>query len=108
MNAQTFKENHAKIDWILILALLGLMVVGIAFIYSATMINEASSLAPWYRQHYILQGAWYIIGIMGAVSICLLDYHILARWSLVAYWATILLLIFVLIVAVFMCAGSIG
>jgi rod shape determining protein RodA len=97
MNAQTFKENHAKIDWILILALLGLMVLGVSFIYSATMINEASALAPWYRQHYILQGGWYLIGIMGAVSICLLDYHILARWSLVAYWATILLLIFVLI-----------
>ena len=31
------------------------------------------------------------------VVLCLADYHALARWSLVAYWATILLLVAVLV-----------
>ena len=36
-------------------------------------------------------------GSTAAAILCLVDYHILARWSLVAYWVTILLLIAVLI-----------
>src|SRR5207245_2946970 len=43
------------------------------------------------------QGVWYVVGLSAAALICLVDYHILARWSLVAYWATILSLLLVLI-----------
>src|SRR5204863_6369089 len=66
-------------------------------IYSATMANEALTAMPWYRQLYLMQSIWYAVGISGAVILCLIDYHALARWSLVIYWATILLLIIVLI-----------
>ena len=78
-------------------AVAGLMVVGVCFIYSATMANEALNTAPWYSQRYFMQIAWYIIGLTLAVGICLVDYHAITRWSLVIYWATILLLIAVLI-----------
>ena len=97
MTTQIFKEHQSKIDWVMILALVGLMIVGVSFIYSATMSNEAISTAPWYLQRYFMQIAWYVIGLTAAATICLIDYHVLARWSLVAYWATILLLIAVLI-----------
>jgi rod shape determining protein RodA len=91
------QERHARIDWLMLLAVLGLMAVGLMFIYSATMVNETVQVTPWYRQRWLLQMIWYSGGITAAVILCLIDYHILARWSLVAYWATILLLLAVLI-----------
>jgi len=97
MSTQIFREQHARIDWLMLAAIAGLMVVGVCFIYSATMANEALNTAPWYSQRYFMQIAWYIIGLSLAVGICLVDYHAITRWSLVIYWATILLLIAVLI-----------
>ncbi len=90
-------ESQAKVDWWLVLGILGLMVVGTLFIYSATMAHESNTFAPWYRQRYILQIAWYTIGSIAAVVVCFIDYHVLARWSLLAYWLTLLLLIAVLV-----------
>jgi rod shape determining protein RodA len=40
---------------------------------------------------------WYALGLGAAVAVCLTDYHTLARWSFVAYWATILSLLAVLV-----------
>jgi len=91
------KERQSKIDWSLFLAVSALMFIGTAFIYSATMANESAISAPWYRQRFFMQGIWYIVGSGAAAMICLVDYHILARWALVAYWGTILLLLLVLI-----------
>src|SRR3954466_8693025 len=95
MIAQT--QPQAKVDWLMIVAIAGLMVVGTCFIYSATMANETLSVLPWYRQLYLMQSVWYSVGITAAVILCLIDYHALARWSLVIYWLTILLLVAVLI-----------
>jgi rod shape determining protein RodA len=97
MTPQTIRENQTSVDWLMILAIAGLMAVGASFIYSATMANESLSVMPWYRQLYLMQSIWYTVGISGAVILCLIDYHALARWSLVIYWLTILLLIAVLI-----------
>jgi len=94
---QILREHQAKLDWLMIIALAGLMVVGACFIYSATLANETLTVLPWYRQLYLMQAIWYSVGISAAVVLCLIDYHALARWSLVIYWATILLLILVLI-----------
>ncbi|HUR45887.1 MAG TPA: FtsW/RodA/SpoVE family cell cycle protein [Candidatus Saccharimonadales bacterium] len=91
------KDNQSRIDWMLCIGLGGLMVVGVAFIYSATMANESAMTTPWYQQRAFMQIIWYALGLGAAAVLCLVDYHILARWSLVAYWATILLLIAVLI-----------
>src|SRR6476646_5614895 len=97
MSTQIFREQHARVDWLMLAAIWGLMVVGVCFIYSATMANESLNAAPWYSQRYFMQIAWYIICVTLAVGICLIDYHALTRWSMVIYWATILLLIAVLI-----------
>src|SRR2546426_6521911 len=90
-------ERQSKIDWLLLLAISGLMLLGTAFIYSATMANESAVLAPWYRQRFFMQVVWYLFGFGAAAVLCLVDYHLLARWSLVAYWGTILLLVLVLV-----------
>ena len=97
MFSPILKERQSKVEWPLLLAIGGLMVIGVAFIYSATMVNEPSGVVPWYRQRFFMQCVWYLFGLTAAGLICLVDYHLLARWSLVAYWATILLLVAVLI-----------
>jgi len=79
-------ERQSRLDWQMIAALLGLMLVGVAFIYSAKPPLET---VAWYNYFYVRQIIWYIIGTGAAVAICLVDYRSLTRWSLVAYWGLI-------------------
>jgi rod shape determining protein RodA len=81
-----------RIDKLQFVALLGLMVMGVFFIYSATLAHEANG-TPWYRELFFKQTVWYVTGLGLAFLICLVDYHTLARWSFVAYWVTIFLLV---------------
>ncbi|MBI3849296.1 MAG: rod shape-determining protein RodA [Verrucomicrobia bacterium] len=97
MFGSTSNDRHARIDLLLVLALLGLMVLGAAFVYSATMANESTSALPWYAQSYFKQIIWYFVGLAAAAAICFVDYRVLTRWSYVAYWITIVALIVVLI-----------
>src|SRR5438093_748814 len=87
-------ERKSPVDWQMIVAVYGLMAIGVAFIYSAKPPSETTA---WLNQYYVRQIIWYAVGATAAVGICLIDYHSLARWALVAYWAAILLLIAVLI-----------
>ncbi len=89
-------ERQSRVEWLQVLALLGLMAVGIAFIYSATLAHKTNAV-PWYREQFFMQMVWYAVGITAAVVICFIEYHTLARWSLVGYWLAILLLVLVLI-----------
>ncbi len=73
------------------------MILGVLFVYSATMANESTSLLPWYKQYFFKQIVWYVMGVGMAVAVCLVDYRRLARWAFVFYWFTILLTILVLI-----------
>ena len=86
-----------KFDLLQLTALAGLMFLGAAFVYSATMANDSAGLLSWYQQAWVRQIFWYIAGIGAVMAICLVDYHTLARWSFVAYWAMILCLVAVLI-----------
>jgi rod shape determining protein RodA len=99
MNKTLTKTNESRwpFDGMMILALGGLMLIGAAFVYSATMSGGGDSAIPIYRQEYFKQIIWYGIGLLAAVAICLVDYQVLARWSLVIYWLTIVSLILVLI-----------
>ena len=92
------KETHSRVDWLLLLAIAGLMAVGIAFVYSATMAHESSSIAPWHSQFWVRQVIWCTAGIFAGVALCLIDYHRLARWSYVGYWAAIVLLVLVFLI----------
>ena len=90
-------ERQARIDKIQIAAIALLMVIGAAFIYSATMVNESARILPLINQTWFRQIIWYAMGIGAAVTVCLIDYRSLLRWALVFYWFAILLLIIVLI-----------
>lgn len=81
----------------MLLSILALMVIGASFIYSATTVNETARQLAWFRQPFFKQIVYYMMGLTFGGAICLVDYRRLARWSLVGYWLTILLLIGVLI-----------
>jgi len=90
-------ERPSRIDAIQLLAVLCLMVISVAFVYSATMFNTSTSGLAWYHQTYFKQVIWFAVGSAAAFGACTLDYHALTRWSIVMYWVSIFFLIIVLI-----------
>jgi len=93
----TLTDRQGRLDRLQIAALLGLMVIGVAFVYSATMATDAARALPWYYQGWIRQMIWYALGVGAAATVCLIDYHTIARWAFVAYWISILGLVVVLV-----------
>lgn len=106
-------ERESRIEWPLWVAIAGLMLMGSAFIFSATSTNETISLWQRFRDStwesfltwlipkaYSKQVIAYGLGLFLAAAVCLVDYHRLARWSLVIYWFSILLLVLVLFIGV--------
>lgn len=93
----TIQHTLPRVDRLQIGAVIGLMLVGVAFIYSATMVNESAMSAPLLSQVWLRQAVWYGVGLGLAAALCLVDYRTLARWAMVVYWGTILLLAGVLI-----------
>ena len=103
-------DRPARLDSLQLFAVIGLMLVGTAFVYSATMVNEPGGFWQVYRestlpqffgwllhQMFFRQIIWYALGAASAVALCVIHYQSLVRWSLVAYWATILALLAVLL-----------
>ncbi len=97
MFASQHTDRPSRIDVAQLLAVFALMLLSVAFVYSATTTNEFSSTLVWYRQSYFRQIVWFIIGLGAAGAMCLVDYRTLMRWSLVAYGVAILFLVAVLI-----------
>jgi rod shape determining protein RodA len=93
----SLNERQSRVDWLQMLALASLMLVGVAFVFSATMVNESAAQVPWFNQPWFRQIVWYGLGIAAMAALCVIDYLVLARWSLVIYWFTILLLLVVLV-----------
>jgi len=90
-------ERHSRLDTLQVAALVGLMLIGAAFVYSATMVNESAAAAAWYKQSWFRQVVYYVLGAGAAATICALDYRSLARFSIIIYWGMIFLLVAVLI-----------
>jgi rod shape determining protein RodA len=89
-------DRQPRIDRVQLVALIGLMLIGASFVYSATMVSESARLAPWYNQSWFRQIVWYVIGTGAAAALCCLDYHTLARFAMIVYWCAVLLLVLVL------------
>lgn len=89
-------ERQSRVEWLQLAGLLGLMLVGVLFIYSATLANQSNTI-PWHKELFVRQIFWYGLGTVAAVALCLIDYRTLTRFSLVAYWLAILALVLVLI-----------
>jgi rod shape determining protein RodA len=96
MNLLALKDNTPRVDRLQIAALLGLMVVGVAFIFSATMVTESAAAQPLVRQLWFRQVVWLTVGLGAGLALCAVDYHTLARWAGPAYWLNIALLFAVL------------
>ena len=90
-------NERQRPDRLLLAALAGLMFIGAAFVFSATMVNESAAALPWFKQTWTHQLVWYALGIGAGAALCLVDYHTLARWSFVGYWAAIFFLVIVVI-----------
>jgi len=93
----TLNESHHRIDRLQLAVIALLMTVGAAFVYSATTSGETARAVTWFDQTWVRQLIWYGVGTGLALGICFLNYHILARWSYIGYWLTILLLLALLI-----------
>jgi cell division protein FtsW (lipid II flippase) len=90
-------DRPGSFDMLQLLAVLGLMAISVAFVYSATMANESTNALAWYHQSYFKQIIWFALGGAGACALCVIDYHVFTRWSLLAYWLAILTLIAVIL-----------
>jgi rod shape determining protein RodA len=93
----SLKERKPGPDRLQLAALAGLMFLGAAFVFSATTASESAAALPWMDQTWVHQLVWYALGIAAGAAICFVDYHLLARWSFVAYWAMIFFLVIVLV-----------
>ena len=89
-------ERQPRIEWLQLLAMLGLMIVSVLFIYSATEARATGSI-PWHKELFVRQMFWCVSGVSAAIVVCFLDYRSLSRWSMIGYWLMIVLLIAVLI-----------
>lgn len=90
-------DHRSRIDKLQLAGLLGLMLIGTAFVYSATMAKDSADVIPLYDQLWFRQIVWYALGICAGVAVCFVDYRTLARWSALFYGLTILLLLLVLV-----------
>ena len=95
LSSQTY-DRSPRVDYTQLLAVLALMFISVAFVYSATRVSEAN-IAHWYHQSFFKQVIWFALGLGAAAAVCVVDYHVISRWSIVAYWASILVLVLVLI-----------
>lgn len=97
MRTLPLKPPTDEVDWPMILAVLGLMTIGTLFIASTTLAREGAETLPWHRQEHYKQLIWYALGAGLGVAVCCLGHSPIARWSMVCYWVSILLLVAVLI-----------
>jgi rod shape determining protein RodA len=106
----TLNESQSRVDRLLLAALAGLMLFGLAFVYSATMVNEPAGVLQQYHdlgftqfcawllhQLFFRQIIWYSLGAGMALVVGLVDYRSLARWAMIAYVACVVLLVAVLV-----------
>jgi rod shape determining protein RodA len=94
MFESSLNPRRRRVSWPLWLAVLGLALVGAAFIHSAKPGTDASA---WYQLFAVRQLVWYTMGLGVAVLICVTDYRTLTRYAVVGYWIMIGLLVLVLI-----------
>lgn len=91
MNINEFNVRPPRFAWPVLLAAALLMTMGLLFVYSSTLGDSGTTTK---------QVIWFAVGLVAAVVLCLVDYHILARWAWVGYWGAIVLLVLVMVVGV--------
>ncbi len=92
MNSLGLNESSPRVDRLQLAAIFCLMLVGVAFVFSATTAGDANEQLSLIRQSWFRQVIWYCAGLGAAAALCCVDYHTLSRWSFPAYWALVALL----------------
>jgi len=90
-------EKKGEFDWLLLIVTIGLMLVGTAFIFSASQAGGGENQV-WYKQYYTRQIFFYVAGIIVALGFCCIQYTTWARWSFVFYGLAVVLLVAVLFI----------
>jgi rod shape determining protein RodA len=91
------RVRRRELDLWQLAAVTGLMLLGALFVWSATHAGDAAAGLAWFEYRWVRQCVWYALGAAAAVAVCVVDYRTLARWSYVAWWAAMLLLVLVLV-----------
>ena len=95
MNLVLANLSKLRIDLLMAFCLFGLMLFGSIFILSASVEQyETNDLVDTY---FFRQVIFYFFGILAGFLFIIIDYHKLSGYAQTFYWATILLLILVLI-----------
>ncbi|MFL2909325.1 MAG: rod shape-determining protein RodA [Limisphaerales bacterium] len=95
MNLVLANLSKLRIDLLMAFCLFGLMLFGSIFILSASVEQyETNDLVDTY---FFRQVIFYCFGILAGFLFIIIDYHKLSGYAQTFYWATILLLILVLI-----------
>jgi len=93
MNLITVLRPLRRLDWSLVAAMLALLGIGIAFIFSAGYGNPDSPARPL----FLKQLCWAALGILFFLGFAIIDYH---RWTRMAWWiyaAGLILLVLVFV-----------
>ena len=86
-------KDFFEIDFFLLLAALGLVVVGILFIYSSGITSEGILVSNEYRRQIM----WALAGLILALVIAIFNYRRIYDLSIYFYIATLILLLYTLI-----------
>jgi rod shape determining protein RodA len=100
MMREPLAKRGGGTDPLLWAAAFGLMLIGAAFIFSATADADGAAGLPWWRYRAVAHAIAFGVGSAVAAALCIVEYGRLARWSLVAYWFSILLLVAVFVIGV--------
>ena len=95
MNLVLAHLSKLRIDLLMAFCLLGLMLFGSIFILSASI--EQYEINDLVDTYFFRQVIFYFFGILVGFLFVIIDYHKLSGYAQTFYWATILLLILVLI-----------
>lgn len=87
----TVRHPESRVDWLLLLPLAGLMLIGAAFIFSASTASNPDST------YWLKQVVCYGLGVGVALALCFIPYETLSRFAIVGYWLSILLLVAVML-----------
>jgi len=82
-----------RMNWIMVLAVLSLLVIGVLFVYSACYVSEEQPVRTLYKR----QALWAVVGVLCYGVFACLDYRRLRKFSWWIYAACCLLLVVVLI-----------
>jgi len=90
-------ENTHKYDYLLVVIVAALLIVGLMMVYSATFaLGYQLYGQPTY--FFIRQALWMGLGLLAMIAMALIEYHTWRRWSIPIMAGTLLLLGLVLVV----------